>query len=226
MIALKNLENPARDVRFLLDRGYPSTSAIRFVSNHYKLSLSDRHLITRAVLPSSIAQKRRDKLITCDEMKGLALLIDGYNVLITMESVLDQEIVLCDDGFIRDIKGVFGKYKKTDATDVALTEILTLLSEISPSLVLFLFDSKVSKSGELARYVKGKLTQFGLEGDTETLSSVDHKLKTCNAIVATSDGHIIDSVDAVIDIPQCVMKIRGIVPLQIKYVENKHDVKC
>lgn len=216
MIMLQSLANPARDVRFLLNQGYPSTSAIRFVSDHYKLLLSDRHLITRAVLPSSIAQKRRDKLITCSEMKGLEILIDGYNVLITIESVLDQEIVLCDDGFVRDIKGVFGKYKKTDKADVALTEILTLLSEISPSLVLFLFDSKVSKSGELARYVKDKLIQFGLEGDAETLRNVDHKLKTCNAIVATSDGNIIDSVDAIVDIPQCIMKIRGIVPLKIK----------
>ncbi|MFC1786572.1 DUF434 domain-containing protein [Halobacteriota archaeon] len=109
---LKNLENPARDVRFLLDRGYPSTSAVRFVSNHYKLSLSERYLITRAVLPSSIAQKRRDKIIACDEMKGLEVIIDGYNVLITTESVLDQEIVLCDDDFIRDIKGVFWEIQK------------------------------------------------------------------------------------------------------------------
>lgn len=214
---LKNLENPARDVRFLLDRGYPSTSAVRFVSNHYKLSLSERYLITRAVLPSSIAQKRRDKMMACDEMmKGLEVIIDGYNVLITTESVLDEEIVLCDDGFIRDIKGVFGKYKKTEATDVALAEILTLLSKSSPSIVLFLFDSQVSKSRELARQVKKKLTQFGLEGNTETLRSVDHKLKTCNAVVATSDGDIIDSVDAIIDIPQYIMKNRRTTPLQIK----------
>lgn len=216
MITLKNLENPARDVKYLLDRGYPSTSAIRFVSNHYKLSLSERYLITRAVLPSNIAQKRRNKTIACDEMKGLEIIIDGYNVLITTESVLDQEIILCDDGFIRDIKGVFGKYKKTEATDVALAEILTLLSTSSPSIVLFLFDSQVSKSGELARQVKKKLTQFRLEGDAKTLRGVDHKLKTCNAVVATSDGGIIDCVDAIIDIPQCIMKSRGTSPLQIK----------
>jgi hypothetical protein len=216
MRLLKNLKNPARDVRFLLDQGYPSTSAIRFVSNHYKLSLSDRYLITRAVLPSSIAQKRRDKMIAFDEIKGLEVIIDGYNVLITTESVLDQEIVLCDDGFIRDIKGVFGKYKKTEDTDVALVEILTLLSKGSPSIVLFLFDSQISKSGELARYVKEKLTQFGLEGNTETLMSVDHKLKTCNAVVATSDGDIIDSVDSIVDIPKYIMKNRRTTPLQIK----------
>ena len=206
---IKHLENPARDIRFLMDRGYPSTSVIRFVSNHYKLSFSERHLITRAVLPSSIAKKRREKLIACNQMKGLEVIIDGYNILITTESVLDREIVLCDDGFIRDIKGVFGKYKKTEATDVALTEILTVLSEASPSLILFLFDSQVSKSGELARHVKEKLTQFRLEGDTKTLRSVDHKLKTCNAVVATSDGGIIDCVDAIFDIPQCIMKSRG-----------------
>ena len=216
MRLLKNLENPARDVRFLLDRGYPSTSAISFVSNHYKLSLSERYLITRAVLPSSVAKKRRDKIIECDEIKGLEVIIDGYNVLITTESVLDQEIVLCDDGFIRDIKGVFGKYKKTDATDVALAEILTLLSKSSPSIVLFLFDSQVSKSGELARYVKEKLTQFGIDGNTETLRNVDHKLKTCNAVVATSDGDIIDSVDSIVDIPKYIMKNRRTTPLQIK----------
>ncbi len=216
MSLIKNLENPARDVRFLLDRGYPSTSAIRFVGNHYKLSLSERCLMNRALLPSSIAQKRRDKMIACDEIKGLEVMIDGYNVLITTESVLDQEIVLCDDGFIRDIKGVFGKYKKTEATDAALAEILTLLSKSSPSIVLFLFDSQVSKSGELARQVKKKLTQFGLEGNTETLRNVDHKLKTCNVVVATSDGDIIDSVDAIIDIPKYIMKNLKTTPLQIK----------
>lgn len=211
---LKRLEAPARDIRSLMDRGYPSTSVIRFVSNHYKLSFSERHMITRAVLPSSLAEQRRKKLIACDEIKGTEVIIDGYNVLITTESVLAREIVLCDDGFIRDIKGVFGKYKWTEVTDVALTEILTVLSENSPSLILFLFDSQVSKSGELARHVREMLTQFGLEGDVRTSRSVDHELKTCNAVVATSDGNIIDFIEKVIDIPQHIMKSRGATPLQ------------
>ncbi|MFC1786571.1 DUF5616 domain-containing protein [Halobacteriota archaeon] len=91
-----------------------------------------------------------------------------------------------------------------------------MLFKSSPSIVLFLFDSRVSKSGELARQVKNKLTQFGLEGNAETIRSVDHKLKTSDAVVATSDGDIIDSVDAIIDIPKCIMKNRRTIPLQIR----------
>jgi len=214
MTSSKNMLRAIRDIRFLMDRGYPSTSVIRFVSNHYKLLFSERHLITRAVLPSSLAEQRRKKLIACDEIKRTEVIIDGYNVLITTESVLDEKVILCDDGFIRDIKGVFGKYKWTEVTDVALTEILTVLSESSPSLIIFLFDSQVSKSGELARHVREKLTQFGLEGDVCTSRSADHELKTCNAVVATSDGNIIDVIEKVIDIPQHIMKSRGATPLQ------------
>jgi hypothetical protein len=200
-----NLEHAAADIRYLLDRGYPPGGAVAFVCNHYRLNDDARFLLSRAVFSTSVAEKRRWKFLPCGEIKGNKIFIDGYNIIIGMESVLNKEAFLCDDTVIRDIKGIFRNYKASENTEEAVGFILQFLKENNPDYVCFILDSQISKSGLLAKLLREKISSSGLKGDAETSKHADYDLKNSNYIVASSDGVIIDAAEKVVNFLSCLV---------------------
>ena len=198
----------AEDIRHLLSRGYPRTGVIRFVSDHYRLENRDRYVLMRVVVEPEVAALRIRKRIPCAGIKDKDVMVDGYNVIIATESViLGEPVFLCDDGFIRDIRGVFRSYK--NPVEGVCRQVLEILSGYEPDSVTFLFDAQISKSGMLARYIRGLLPKYSLSGDVRTSKHVDFDLKQCDMIVATGDGNIIDEVRSVVDIPGCILEKLG-----------------
>ena len=208
-----NLEKAADDIRYLLDRGYPQESAVRFVCAHYRLDASSKHLLTRSVLAKKVSEKRRAKFLPCDVIRRNTIVIDGYNILIGLESILEKKAFICDDGVIRDIKGAFRNYEVSESTETAIELILQFLKEKSPSFVCFLFDSQISKSALLAGRMREKLDCLGLRGDARTSKHVDFSLKSSKYIVASSDGVIIDEAERVVNFLYCLVS-------KFKYLEK------
>ncbi len=139
------------------------------------------------------------------------MFIDGYNVLITVESLLaGYPIYLCDDGSLRDTRGLFRSYKSTRFTIPAISMILDLLGLIKPSWIMVLLDQQMSHSGELAEMMRAMIAKRRLLGNAMTAQDVDHLLKEASAIIATSDGIIIDSVTSFVDIPLNLARKMGI----------------
>jgi len=199
-----NLENAANDIRYLLDRGYPQEGAVGFVCAHYRLDKGSKHLLSRSVLSKEVSEKRRKKFLPCEMIKGNSVAIDGYNILIGLESILEKRAFVCDDGVIRDIKGIFGNYETSESTETAIELILQFLKEKTPSYVCFLFDSQISKSGMLAGKLRKKLDELGLNGDARTSKHADYTLKSSKYIVASSDGVIIDEAERVVNFLHCL----------------------
>ncbi len=207
------------DIRYLLDRGYPRKGAITFVCNHYRLDINWRYVFTRVVFGRDTIQSRREKTVKCEDLKGEVVLVDGYNVLIGVESALKGEpVYLCDDGFLRDIRGVFRNYRCSGLTERAMNEILGVFTGFAPFRVEFLFDSQISKSGDLARWVEKKLKDVGLSGVARTSKHVDYDLKQSNGIIATADGSIIDEVPKAVNIQACVLEQLNLSPVIIEGV--------
>ncbi|MCC7550468.1 MAG: DUF434 domain-containing protein [Methanobacterium sp.] len=208
------LKEAKKDFRYLLDRGFPRTGALNFVGNHYLLDQVQRNYLNRTVFSKEKMETRKSKLILLSEIKGKCVLIDGYNVLITAESVSkreDEVLVNCDDGVMRDVNAVFGKYKENENTRIALNSIISLLKIFKPKEVLFFYDRPVSLSGELARSTQKILQSQQVPGDARTVENVDKKLVTLSqdlrGVVATSDGIIIDNVEKVLDIPSYIARL-------------------
>lgn len=200
-----NFEKAAIDIRYLLDRGYPQKSAVNFVCAHYRLGEESRYLLSRIVLSHEVSWKRRAKFLPCDKIDGGGIIIDGYNIIIGLESILDKKAYLCDDGVIRDIKGISRNYKVSENTETAIDLILQFLKENNPSYVCFLLDSQISKSGLLAGTLRGKISELGLKGDARTSKHVDYDLKSSKYIVASSDGVIIDEAEKVVNFLSCIV---------------------
>jgi len=202
------LTDAVRDLRYLLNRGYPRDSAVTFVANHYRLKLNERHLLARCVFSRAEVVSHQEKMVSGAKVRGKRLGVDGYNVLITVESILTgRQVVRCDDGFVRDLRAIFGKYRISSVTSRALTAILKIISGARPREVVMMFDSQMSRSGELAAEVRKRLKQVGLKGDARTIAGVDFKVRGFD-VASSSDRAIIERSKAVWDIPAEIMRKR------------------
>jgi hypothetical protein len=189
---------------------------VRFVSDHYRLAEEQRFVLIRVVVSSHTAAKRKEKMIPLEMLRGRVLFFDGYNVLISVESILAAKpIYLCDDGLIRDTQGIFRSYKTSDLTNVALDVIFKFLEEACPDRVEVLLDQQISMSGELAAMIRQLMAGHGVPGNARTVQDVDRQLKECRGIVATSDGNVIDAASLVVDIPAEIASRWGCEPRRL-----------
>ncbi|NIA03512.1 MAG: DUF434 domain-containing protein [Nitrospirae bacterium] len=214
---MPDLEDAVCEIRYLLERGYPKKSAITYVCNHHRLDMEFRHIYTRVLYSQSTITSRRAKTVSCDEIDNDGVWIDGFNILIGVESALrGKPVYLCDDGFLRDTRGVFRNFHSTDETEQALQELLSMLALHNPKRVEIVFDSQISKSGEMARLVDQKMKDMGIPGCARTSKQADFDLKKCNKMVATSDGGIIDAVEQVVNLQSCILERLQIKPIIIE----------
>lgn len=218
----EKLLKPARDIRSLLRWGYPKFATIGFVSTHSGLSVEERYILARVIMPPDRVISRINKKIACRGLKDREILIDGFNVLLCVDSLLKKApIWFCDDGFVRDTRYYFSKAKQVEDIEESLDLVLHFLSEVHPKSVIFLLDAQISRSGELAGLIRRKMHENGLIGDARTSKTTDFELKTTGGnpeksfIIASSDGIVIDSVLQVIDIPACLMEKMGIEPIRL-----------
>ncbi len=207
------LKDAAHDLRFLLNRGYPKKNALNFVSNHYLLFKNERNYLYRSIFSDAVIKERSTKIIPIHEMENELLLVDGYNVLITMETLCRGDygsLIWCDDGIIRDLNAVFGKYKFNKHTENALNYILSLIAAYNPLMVEFFYDKQVSFSGRL-RKLTAELMEFHvIDGEAILRENVDFEIvklaQTRKGVVLTGDGPIIDKVSKILDLPSHTLK--------------------
>ncbi|MEM4187587.1 MAG: DUF434 domain-containing protein [Candidatus Hadarchaeum sp.] len=209
-----------RDLLYLLNQGYPRESAVNFVSNHYRLPLAERHLLARCVFSELEVNEHRKKAVGISGVRGKRLGIDGYNVLITIESLLmGKRVVLCNDGFIRDLRAIFGKYRAGPATPRAIAELVGVVARAEPKEAVVFFDKQVSHSGELAAEIRDRIKKAGLFGDAVAEGGVDIKLKGFD-VVASSDRAVIERAKKVWDIPQELIWLKRRHILDVKKLIN------
>ena len=67
----------AKDLRYLLERGYHRESALKPIVDKYQLSTKQKLLLYRAVYDASTAAKHKEKIVTADKIKDSNLAVDG-----------------------------------------------------------------------------------------------------------------------------------------------------
>lgn len=217
-IKREKLARIVNDLRYLLDQEYPRQSAVDFVSNHYRLPLRERHLIARCVFSKKEAVEHHQKIVRAGAVRDKSLGVDGYNVVITLESILTgKQVVRCDDGFVRDLRAIFGKFKVSSITERAVGEFLNVVAKARPSKVVVFFDRQVSRSGELAGRVRHGLMELGLKGDSRAVGAVDFRLRGFD-VVASSDRAVIKRAKAVWDIPAELLRRKKANVLDLKKI--------
>ncbi|NJE05824.1 DUF434 domain-containing protein [Thermococcus sp. M36] len=197
-----------RDLKYLLNRGYRKGYALEFIANHYRLRREERHLLARCVFPDSWIEDVRKKILGPKDLRGKVLAIDGFNVLITLESLVEGKAVLCEDGLIRDLK-YQGKYRLNERTGPLLEDVAAALKELEVSGALFFYGKSSPKSGVVKAMTEAALSGLGVPGEVRLVKSPDFELKKFR-VVATADVGIISHAEYVFDIPSYIGRKRGI----------------
>jgi len=211
---LQRLRRAASDLRWLLSRGYPREASLTLVGNRYDLPKEWREVLRRGVMVPEVAERRRQKLIGPEGLQGEDVALDGYNVLITLESALKGKVVLeADDGLVRDISGVSGGFRPGGSTEEAVDLILGSLKEWGVRRVLVLLDSPISRSGELASWLRLKMAKRGLEGEARAVPVPEREILGFGGVVCSSDGEVVDRAERVFDLAGFIIRERLRVPL-------------
>jgi len=191
-VDVEKLKLAAEDLIYLMSRGYNKSSSLKFISDHYNLGKISRYILARGVYPYDYVIEVSKKTLKVDSLRGEEVFIDGYNVLITVEAaILGLPLFVGNDGIVRDIRCIFGKYHISETTRNSLGIIVGFLKENEVSSAHFLYDSQVSKSGILSSMTREVMREFRLEGSSKAIKDVDSFLRRCEGVVCTSDSGII-----------------------------------
>ncbi len=205
----------AKDLRYLLNRGYHKGPALNFLANRWQLTSLEREILTRAVFTKEEALSRKKKRCSIKALKGRSLAVDGHNVLITVESALrDLPVFVGDDGFVRDASRLSRKFKKTAQTREALKALKRALAKLPLAQVVVYFDAPLSRSGELAAETRKLLETQSFSLEVYTVPSADPCLREAS-LIATSDSALIDQACKVFDLGAYTLKCLGFKPFKL-----------
>ncbi|WP_457594005.1 DUF434 domain-containing protein [Hydrogenimonas sp.] len=187
---IEKLEEAVKDLSWMLRRGYSQKAAVELVGNRYQLSKRERHALIHAAWDG----KRRNPPLPPEALRGKTLCIDGFNLLITLETALGGGILIRGaDGCYRDIANVHGNYAFRAETEEAVAVAAEALKRLGVKEVLWYFDRPVSNSGRIAQLVDETAEKTGVPMRAETTDRVDAKLKACGDVVVTADAVILES---------------------------------
>jgi len=191
--ALPALRDAVSDLSWLLERGYATVSAVKLVGDRWALTERQRLAVRRAACPDSARADRLARMTPCDALSSQTLVIDGFNIVTTIEVALGGGVVLaCRDQTFRDLAGVHGTYRKVAETLPALKLVGSRLRELRVTRVHWLFDRPVSNSGRIRTILQETAEAKGWDWSVELVNNPDTLLKNSMDIVATADSAILD----------------------------------
>lgn len=175
------------------ERGYAESSALKLVGDRYRLNARQRHALLRASCADSTAISRKYSERQAAQLVGQPVFIDGYNLLIGVESALSGGLLfLCRDGCYRDIASIHGTYKSVIETQPAIICIGQALQTLQTGPVCWYFDAPVSNSGRLRQKITEFIAPYAWQWQIELLNNPDKALAEAQGVVITSDGWILD----------------------------------
>jgi hypothetical protein len=119
--------------------------------------------VGRAACTDEQHAQRAATLLQPNDLGGRPVSIDGFNLIITLETALSGGIVLRGrDGVLRDLSSIHGTYRAVQETDRAIKLAAAALLTITPGPVRWLLDQPVSNSGRLAARLRELGPSLGL----------------------------------------------------------------
>ncbi len=191
---LPNLRTAASDLRWLLGRDYARKSALKIVGDRYSLTARQRIAVSRCTCSDAEVENRKSRRIDATELEGRDLLIDGFNVLTTVEAALSGGLVLesCD-GCFRDMASMHGSYRQVEETRSAIEFVLQFLMARNPGNIEWLLDKPVSNSGRLRAEILGAAESGDLDCDVTLVPDPDRLLVEAHeSLVASADSAVLD----------------------------------
>lgn len=191
--ALFALRTAVADFSLLLTKGYAEKSALKLVGDRFSLTERQRLAVMRSACSDEQLESRSKRRVEIETLAGGELVIDGYNLLITIEAAMSGGIVLKGrDGCLRDLASIHGTYRKVTETIPAVRLIARFLDQVGVAYAKWLLDSPVSNSGRLKTLIAELAGENRWNWEIELLPSPDAVLTRTDMTVVTSDSAVLD----------------------------------
>lgn len=191
--ALLRLKTAREELKWLLDRGYSMDTAATFIGNHHSLTARQRNAMKRSVSSTNDLKNRLSKLIPTSEIRGREVLVDGFNIVITLETALSGSLlILCGDGVIRDLAGLRGTYHLIPQTDIAIGLLIQSLETAGAASAKIYLDAPVSNSGRLKERILETSSDNDLQIEVILVDDADKVIGGKENII-TGDSILLDS---------------------------------
>jgi hypothetical protein len=205
--AIANLKLALADFSLLLTKGYAGKSTLKLVGDKFSLTERQRLAIMRSACSDQQLVSRRSREVKLADLGGQAIVIDGYNVLITIEAAMSGACVFKGrDGCFRDLASIHGTYRKVTETIPAVQLIGEFLKEHNAGNCLWLLDSPVSNSGRLKTLIGELARKNEWEWDIELLPSPDAKLIKTDLTAASSDSVVLDGCKRWVNLARAIIE--------------------
>jgi hypothetical protein len=198
---LPKLRVAVSELSWLLSRGYNITSSLKLVGDRHGLRERQRLAVRRSSCSEEDKKRRQQHCVGLDQLRDQPVVIDGFNLMITVEAALSNGPLLVGaDGCIRDLSSVHGSYRSVDETNQAIRMIAEELEDLGVASVLWLLDRPVSNSGRLASRINELAADRDWRWTVDLVFNPDSVITSSSSIAVTSDATILDQVDRWIDL--------------------------
>jgi hypothetical protein len=205
--AIANLKLALADFSLLLTKGYAGKSALKLVGDKFSLTERQRIAIMRSACSDQQLVSRRSREVKLADLGGQAIVIDGYNVLITIEAAMSGACIFKGrDGCFRDLASIHGTYRKVTETIPAVQLIGEFLKVHNVDDCLWLLDSPVSNSGRLKTLIGELARKNKWEWEIELLPSPDAKLIKTDLTAASSDSVVLDGCKRWVNLARAIIE--------------------
>lgn len=190
---ISKLRLAVQDMQYLLTRGYAEKAASDLVGNRYRLKTRQIQALRGASASEIQIHDRKQKQLDITELKDQVIYLDGFNVLILLESLLSEAYIFEGvDGCFRDLSGVHGTYKRVNQTQKAIELVASFFHKSQAQKLVWIFDQPVSNSGRIKQMVLDFAIENQLNWEGELQFSPDKFLAECSLIIISSDAWILD----------------------------------
>ncbi len=206
---LPPLRTAVSELSWLLTRGYTMKAALKLVGDRYTLTDRQRLAVSRAACSDQSKERRAATLISTEAAAGEDLIVDGFNLIITIEAALSGGLLMiCRDGCIRDLSSVHGSYRSVNETDGALDLIGKSIASLQPTSAAWVLDRPISNSGRLAKRIRDVALQKEWNWSVEVVFNPDAEISASDRIVISSDSHVLDESARWLNLNRCLIEKR------------------
>ncbi|HYO92777.1 MAG TPA: DUF434 domain-containing protein, partial [Pyrinomonadaceae bacterium] len=180
---LPALRQANAELSWLLSREYTLKASLKLVGDRHGLSERQRLALSRAACSDASLKKRAANCLPISNMGGERLIIDGFNLIITIEAALGGgPLLICRDDCIRDLSSVHGSYRSVQETEKAIRLIGEALAALNPDSVEWLLDRPISNSGRLSTRINELAREQAWPWTVEVVFNPDRALVSSEKI--------------------------------------------
>ncbi|PHI18272.1 hypothetical protein CEQ90_18665 [Lewinellaceae bacterium SD302] len=205
--AVPDLRLAADDYGYLQSRGYGHKSTTKIVGDRYGLNTRQRTALQRIGAGKQEIDLRAGKAVRPNGLTGRSIAIDGFNLLISLESALSGGFIFkCRDGAYRDMASISGSYKRVKQTTSSIEMVADYLLSASPATISWYLDAPISNSGRLATLIREIGEQKGVSWSVELVADPDRTIISLPQIIAiSSDSWVMDGSAAWFNLMEAIL---------------------